>query len=160
MSIIDVLVWVPMLSLVAYIPLVCYLDLKKREVEHIYWLPLWVVNLPIVVFFYLEGYYPIYDLVYSAIPICVAGFMCAEKWIGGADFLYVTAISLFFVLNPYPIPHGSMAPIFLIFWGAALLVVWFFNQARRVVHGGMDYSVRVIPGMIPISAALIMTVVV
>ena len=54
-----ILPWISIVSLLAYIPVLCYLDWNYRDIgTHKIWLPLLAVNIPVVAAGYLTGYYP------------------------------------------------------------------------------------------------------
>lgn len=159
MSLLDpsLIYWIPVMSLLAYIPLVCYLDVKIREVEHIYWYPLVMVNmLPVIVLFALgNGMFYVLGLVATVIWFVAMRFHLFE----GADFLYLTWISLFFIYNPIS-NHWLMVLPFTIFLTACLTIsamwVLIFNLFK-----GKGFTLNVtngFPMMYPISAALILTV--
>jgi hypothetical protein len=159
----ELLIRIPALSLLAYIPLVCYLDLKRRMVPLFLWLPLWVVNMPVAFYLYREGLYPVATIPLSLI---IGAFLYAAMRVGayqnlnGDDLLYLWAISAFFIINPFPVPHGIAFVGFYIYLVAAMLltvpVVMFLNI--RAGRKGLQYPGG-IPMMLPISAALMMTVV-
>ena len=44
----DFLIRLPAILLLIYVPIVCYADLKWREFRHAWWLPLWIVNVPLI----------------------------------------------------------------------------------------------------------------
>ena len=151
----------PVLSLLAYVPKVCWLDVKNREVEHTWWIPLWVVNLPVLAYMYRIGAYPAVSLGISVTMIGLFYWLVLTKWMEGADFLWLAAISLFFVINPWPVPHGLMQFPFLIFLVAALLATRMILAGWNLRQGNQwnaPYP-RGVPMMLPISAALVMTVV-
>jgi hypothetical protein len=159
----ELLVRLPAVSLLAYIPFVCYLDLKWRRVPLLLWLPLWVVNVPVAIYLYQGGLYPLVAIPLSLI-ICaflyLAMRMGAYQNLNGDDLLYLWAISAFFITNPFPVPHGIAFLPFYIYLVAVMLlaipVVAFLNL--RAGRPGLAYPGG-IPMMLPISAALIMTVV-
>jgi hypothetical protein len=160
---IEILIRLPVISLLAYIPFVCYLDVKRRTVPLFLWLPLWLVNVPVAVYLYREGLYPAAAIPLSLI-ICAFLYLAmrvgAYQNLNGDDLLYLWAISAFFITNPFPVPHGIAFLPFYIYLVTAMLctvpVVAFLNL--RAGRRGLQYPGG-IPMMLPISAALIMTVV-
>jgi len=159
MSLLDLgsILWIPMISLLAYIPLVCYLDLKVREVEHIYWYPLVMVNmLPIIVLFALGLWmFYIMGLVATVIWFVAMRYHLFE----GADFLYLTWISLFFIYNPIS-GHWLLVLPFTIFLVACLTISAMWILIFNLFQGkGFTLAFEHgVPMMFPISAALILTV--
>ena len=159
MSLIDpsLILWIPMVSLLAYIPLVCYLDLKVREVEHICWYPLIMVNILNIVIMLFDGN----GLLYIPGLVAVMVWFVAMRFhlFEGADFLYLSWISLFFIYNPIS-HHWLMALPFTIYLVACLTIsgMWIliFNLFR-----GKGFTLAFeegIPMMFPVSAALMLTV--
>ena len=163
----DFLVRLPSVLLLAYVPFVCYADLKWREFRHRWWLPLWVVNLPLIFYLYRLDLYPITALPLSLIMCGIFWAMHHFDYIQGADTLWLWAISLFFVANPLGMfPHGpEQIPFFLYLMvmmilsaPVALLINW-----RNGKHGDplqmMNTYGLGIHLMVPISAALVITMV-
>jgi len=155
----ELLIRLPAFSLLAYIPLVCYLDLKRRTVEHYLWLPLWIVNVPVALYLYHEGLYTVAAIPLSLIIGAFLYLAMRRGMFNGADLLYLWAISAFFIINPFPVPHGIAFVGFYIYLVAAMLltipVVMVLNV--RAGRKGFQYPGG-IPMMLPISAALLMTV--
>jgi hypothetical protein len=156
-SLTGYMLWVPMVSLLLYVPIVCYLDLKYREIEHEYWWPLIALNVSTIVMMFIDGNYLLYlpGLVATAVWFVAMRFHVFE----GADFLYLTWISLFFIYNPIS-GHWLMVLPFTIFLIACLIstagfVLVYNMNTERGVSLGFDK----LPMMLPICAALILTVV-
>lgn len=157
MSSLDIF-WIPINSLLLYIPLVCLLDLKYREIEHWYWLPLVLVNIPVVVMLLQDGNYMLF--IPSLVAIFVWFTAMRFHFVEGADFLYLTWISLFFIYNPLS-GHWLMVLPFTIFLLSCLLITAGWILIYNLVTRG-ELTLRFnkeIPMMFPISAALILTVV-
>jgi hypothetical protein len=162
MSLLDSLTgyifWFPLVSLLLYVPVVCYLDLKVREVEHYYWYPLVLMNVPTVIMLLLDGN----GLLYIPGLVATVIWFVAMRFhlFGGADFLYLTWISLFFIYNPIS-HHWLMVLPFTIYLVACLTIsaMWIviFNLFRG--KGFILTFEHGVPMMFPISAALILTVV-
>ena len=158
--IVELFIRIPPILLLAYIPFVCYLDLKYREVEHGYWIPLYLVGALVMGYLYLSGTYP-WTLLILSLIMCAFDYGAMRLGVfEGGDLLFLCGINLFFIMNTIPIPKGIGLIPFYIYLVAALLftvpVVLVLNlwAGRR----GLRYP-RGIPMMLPISAALIMTVV-
>ena len=161
--------WYPMiihalitaLSFLAYCPLLCYLDWKYRDIKDSrLWLPLIAFNTPILLAGYATGTYP---LILSAIS-----FIAVFSWImlvfmgklEGADFQWLSTISIFMVLNPFTgEPFMLMFSFFLVGMTAATYWAIFVDNLIRkhILSLKMD---RGIPFLIPISCALILALVV
>jgi hypothetical protein len=162
----TILLQIPVISLLIYVPVVCYADLKWREIPHLWWLPLWAVNVPVMVWLYSIGLYPIYALPISLIMAAIFWTMHQFDYIQGADLIWLWAISLFFVLNPVPFLHGPEQLIFYLYLMAMMILtapVLFFLNLARGSHGTLKEMMsewpRGVPLVLPISAALLLTVV-
>jgi hypothetical protein len=158
-NLIDFMAWVPIISLLIYVPIVCYLDWKVREVEPIMWLGLVIVNLPITILFYLGGLYLWWMFVISLIAITIYYAAMLMHYIEGADFMYIMFILLFFIYNPIS-GHWLMALPFSIFFAACTGIAGIWVLTYNLVKGnGVSFEFdRGFPMMIPISAALVLTV--
>jgi hypothetical protein len=148
---------VPVVSLLAYVPLVCLLDLEYREVEHWYWIPLVLVNIPTMVMMMSDSNYLLY--LPSLVAIFVWFTAMRFHYFEGADFLYLTWISLFYIYNPRS-GHWLMVLPFTIFLAACLIVTAGWILAYNLFTGkGLTLKFdKEIPMMFPISAALLLTV--
>jgi hypothetical protein len=162
----SILLQIPTISLLLYVPVVCYSDLKWREIPHLWWLPLWAVNVPVMVWLYSIGLYPIYALPISLIMAAIFWAMHRFDYIQGADTLWLWAISLFFVLNPVPFLHGPEQFIFYLYLMAMMILtapVLFFMNLARGFRGSLKEMMGEwplgVPLALPISAALLLTVV-
>ena len=154
------LLWIPMLSLLAYCPILCYFDIRYREIANWVWVPLLVVNVPITIYLYAIQVYPWYALVVSAILCAFWYAIMRLRVIEGADFLFLSFISLFFIENMIPYDHGIMAFPFMIFLICTLSItaIWLatYNIFKRnelcvKCDGGL-------PMMLPICAAVVLAV--
>ena len=90
----EVLLRVPVVVLLVYVPFLCYADLKWREIPPEWWAPAFLINIPIVAWFNYTGYFPPVVLVLSLV-------MCGIFWVlhmldrfQGADFVFLVAISM------------------------------------------------------------------
>lgn len=156
-AIVDLLLAIPALSLLAYVPFVCYLDLKYREIEHAYWLPLIIVNIPTMLYMIDQGNVLLY------IPGLVAIFvwftaMRFRFW-EGADFMYLSWISLFLIYSPKT-GNWMMVLPFSIFFAACMTITTGWVIIYNLLTGkGLTLRFnREVPTMFPISAALMLTV--
>jgi hypothetical protein len=162
---VDALIQIPIWIILIYIPFLCWLDIKYREVPYLTWVPLIAVNLPITAYLYYYGWYPTYALAFSLIMIGIFWFLMVKKFIHGADFIFLSIISLFFVVNPYPLPHGIMQISFyfyliavLLFTAVVVLIGNYRGGYRSNLWVMMSRWDRGLPFMIPISIAFIITV--
>ena len=150
----SLLLWIPIISLLIYTPIVCYLDCKHRDIgTHKIWLPLLAVNMPVLFAGYLIGTYPIVMLMITAIS--------ATAWIlllhhRGGDAVWLACITLFVVVNPLS-PESIFFETFLmyliIFTAATFWYVWLDNRMRTKLPGLTTKNG--IPFLITISCALI-----
>lgn len=164
-DLIEFLIWIPVLSILDYIPLVCWLDTKCREVQPVYWAPLVAINMPGFVVLYLTGTYPWYSLAISLV-MCFIFWAMAARLIGGTDYIFMCLISLFFVVSPLPYPpghNGLMQPMFYCTLILCMMVTCMAVFAYNWIAGNrwtfwkmiQDYP-RGIPFILPISAAFLL----
>ena len=162
----TILLQTPVISLLVYVPFVCYADLKWRQFLHSWWLPLWIVNLPVMYYFYRSGLYPIYALPISLVMCGIFWMMHQVGYIQGADMIWLWSISLFFVVNPLGWPHGPEQFIFYLYLMGMMIFtapILVFLNIRRKFHGTFLEMASIWPGGVPltlaISAALLLAVV-
>lgn len=157
----DLLLWLPTISLLLYAPIVSYLDWKYRDIKsHLIWIPLLVVNLPVLVYGFLVGTYTtnIIPVMLVAILLWFILFIVYMK--KGADFMWLTMITAFGVINPIyrnlilePFIFFLLVFTVATFWG-----IWLDNKVRTKLPGfTTKYG---IPYLVVISAALVASVVV
>jgi hypothetical protein len=158
-NLIDFLRWIPVLTLLIYVPIVCYLDIKYREVEPIYWLGLLAVNFPIVSILYLIHIYEWWMLVLSVVAVTIYYVLMFMHYIEGADFYYIAFILMFFVYNPVS-GHWLMALPFSIFLAACSGIAGMWILTYNIFkHQKISFDIDGhVPMMVVISAALILTV--
>jgi hypothetical protein len=157
----DPLLWLPIISLLIYAPIVSYLDWKYRDIKsHLIWIPLLVCNLPILVNGFLTGLYPTNIIPVMLVTIAlwfVLFIICMKK---GADFMWLTVTTVFCVINPvygnlFIEPFIFFLVVFTVatFWG-----IWLDNKVRTHLPGfATKYG---IPYLVVISAAFVASVVV
>lgn len=160
----------------AFLPLLCLLDLKYREVPYWLFFALAVINLPITFLCYAAGWLPWTHAV-SSLMIC--GFAFAVwKWFGAgafsaADRNLICCIALFFYWNPFNttldtqyVPFIAMLyqVKFLVYLVMVLCILPLCIFAYNMHKGNnKEYTVwemvtkvpRGIPMIIPISAAYV-----
>jgi len=163
----ELLLRLPVVSLLAYLPFIIYADLKWRQVPSHWWLPLWGLNLPIMLYFYYSGIYTIPMAILSMVMVGIFWVMHRLDIIQGADTVFLWAISLFFVAAPFPFPHGNAQVIFYLYLVAMMILtapVLLFLNLRRGFRGSLPAMMsewpRGVPLLLPISAALVIAVVV
>ena len=123
MLISEYLVFIPVLTILLYIPDSCYLDWKYRAIEHDFWKWLFIINFPVMLWLYYDGTYPIECLWISLVAVGIWFLLTKMNWIGGADFMFLAAISLFFVVNPVS-QHVLMPLVVAEYLVASCAVCW------------------------------------
>ena len=92
------------ITILAYLPLMVYLDLRDRAVPWEYFLSLAIINLPITALVYFAGWLPWTHLL-TSLMICTFAFV-VWKWFGAgafsaADRNLICCVALFFYWNPF-----------------------------------------------------------
>lgn len=159
-SIINSLLWVPIVTLLVYTPLLCYLDIKYREVEHYWWLGFLLVNIPVYLVLLHFSVYEWWMGLFSFIGVVLYFIMMKLHYIEGADFVFITMITIFLLYNPVTDRWFITIP-FTIFLFGCLGVCGIWVLVRNIVKGnGISFDLeKGFPMMIPISAALVLTVI-
>ena len=92
------------ITILAYLPLMVYLDLKDRAVPWEYFLSLAIINLPVTALVYYLHWLPMTHLV-TSVMICVFAFIVWKLFGAGAfsaaDRNLICCIGLFFYWNPF-----------------------------------------------------------
>lgn len=153
----DNLIYIPAFLLVLYTIPACILDLRKREMPVGFWTLLVVVCAPVTVLLYLTGYYSYYMAALSMGFIGAYLILLVMGWYGGADFWYLTWITLFFVQNPIS-GHILMPISFGIFLVASVVVFGVLGRTPFINKVLINNDLPGFPMMLPISLALILTV--
>ena len=139
----------------------CYYDIKNRRVEHEFWIPVVVVNTIAAAFFIITGLYPIWIYFISLVSVILYFTAMKLHFIEGADFVLCAIISVFFVYNPFT-GHWLLALPFMIFLcaytGVCAIFVVTYNIFVKQIGVSFEFE-RGFPLMIPITAALITTVI-
>lgn len=156
----ELLQWIMMVSLLVYIPIVCYLDLKHREVQHNVWNPLAFISIICMGDLIVMGIYEWWMFVIPAVAIIMLFVSMKLHYIEGADFIYLSFISLCFMFNPIS-GHWFMTLSFFIMFAAMCIVTGGYIMWWNFLKGeGLTFKFENgIPMMLPISIALIFTVV-
>ena len=93
-----------MITILAYLPLMVYLDIKDRAVPWEYFLSLAIINLPITALVYYLHWLPWTHLL-TSLMICVFAFAVWKLFGAGAfsaaDRNLICCIALFFYWNPF-----------------------------------------------------------
>lgn len=150
----SLILWFPVLVFLAYIPFVCLMDIRDREIPH----ETWIGTVPLFTTtgcLYSVGYYPIECMLISF--AFVALYFAAMKLhlFEGADFVMLSLISLLFVANP--ISGRVLMPVVMLeFLIASFVVAGIF--IRVIPVNELDPEIKEFP-MIPIiSVAFILSV--
>jgi len=155
----EFLIWIPVITLLAYIPMMCWLDLKYREIDYEWWAALVLINLPVLVLFYFTGVYEWWMFALSIVAVAIYYGAMLLHYIEGADFMYIMFIMLFFIYNPVS-GHWLMALPFTIFLATCTGIAGIWVGIWNTIQGKgfvFDFNGHV-PMMLPLSAALILTV--
>ena len=154
------LLWIPILVLGCYAPILCWLDIKYRDIfSHMIWLPAAIINIPLAIILVNGGIYTWWMGLLEIIAVLFWFLMMVLKIINGADYMYLTLISTFVVINPIT-NHLMLLPfmIFLIVWMALSMWYIFLKNKRDGIKPAL-YIEGGLPMMIPISLALFSAVV-
>jgi hypothetical protein len=150
----SLILWLPVAVFAAYIPFLCLLDIRNREIPH----EVWIGTVPLFTttgYLYSVGYYPIECMLISF--AFVALYFAAMKLhlFEGADFIMLSLISLFFVVNP--ISGRVLMPLVMLeFLLASFVAAGIF--IRVIPVNELEPKIKEFP-MIPIiSAAFILSV--
>lgn len=150
----SLILWLPVAVFAAYIPFLCLLDIRDREIPHV----VWIGTVPLFTttgYLYAVGYYPVECLLISF--AFVALYFAAMKLhlFEGADFVMLSLISLFFVVNP--ISGRVLMPVVMLeFLIASFVVAGVIARVNPVNE--LDPEIKEFPMMPIISAAFILSV--
>ena len=155
---INNLLYLPVFLLLGYTLPACYYDIKHREMPVGFWTLLWVICVPITVLLYITGTYPIEALGISLIATAAYFVLMVWNLYQGADFMFLAGISLFFITNPVS-GHPLMQFSYLIFLIASVCIFAILYQTRILDRWLISNNLPGFPGMLPISLALWLTVI-
>jgi len=177
------LLWIPAIVLLAYAPILCWLDIRYRDIfSHLIWVPAIVINGIFTVAFFLSGIYQWWTLALSLVGVIFWFVVMRIGIINGADFVYLALINLFVVFNPI---NGHLMylafMICLAIW-TGISMWWIFTQnLKKEVFSNRAQNCRTpqelhmslirtfqkgfyvengFPMMVPISLAFITTVII
>jgi len=170
MSTTDLILRIIVALFLLYIPFLCYLDLRYREIPYGVWFAMALVGVPLTAWMYITEQYPIISLLVSIVAVATFYFMMFHDLLQGADFMFLFFISMFWVINPYPVPHGLMQITFYIYLLVVMLltapVLLLYNYRKGHRWGGLNGVVDMmsvypggLPFIIPISIAFILSLV-
>ena len=152
----SLLPWISVISLLIYIPFICYLDWKHRDIgTHKLWLPLLAINIPVVSAGYLTGLYSPTMLLLT-LSFSIAWFLLLKH--RGADCVWLICITMFAVMNPRT-GMNLIQPFvmyLIIFTAATFWGIWIDNRFHHIKGVWVKNG---IPFLIPISLAFIAAVV-
>ena len=152
----NMLPWFSIISLLIYVPFLCYLDWKHRDIgTHKLWAPLLAWNIPIVSAGYLTGLYSPLMLILT-LAFSLTWFLLLKH--RGADCVWLICITMFAVINPRT-GMNFIQPFLLyliIFTAATFWGIWLDNRFHHIKG---VYMTNGIPFLIPISLAFIAAVV-
>jgi len=162
---IQTLLLIPLISIMTYLIPICVFDILDREVEPLYWIPLLIINIPVMIYLYLTEWYPWYCFVISLVTIFIFSAMFKLELLQGADYLFLSFISMFWIVNPHnPWPHGVQIQFYIYLMIAMLItaaILPFANYLRGVTSDNllemMSTYPRGVPFMLPISAAFLLS---
>jgi len=154
------------LSFLVYCPVLCYLDWKYRDIKtHAIWVPLLVLNIPVLVFGYATGIYSWVLALVSifGIALWTALFLGLLLWLDkrpSADFVWLCLITIFMVLNPFTgQPFMQMFTFYLV--GMTAATYWAIFLDNLILNHVLSLKMKNgIPYLIPISCALVLALVV
>ena len=159
------LLWINLVAFLLYIPVICYLDIRYREVNPLHWIPLVLVASPILIYALVSELIPWYSPVISGVMILIFYLAMHLGYLEGADYLFLCLISIFWVVNPTPYPHGLMQIVFYIYFlfvsAMTAVVVLIYNIIKGNNWGPVDMMSRYprgVPYLVPISIAFLMSV--
>ena len=149
---------ISIVSLLIYVPILCYLDYKHRNIgTHKLWLPLLAVNIPVLAAGYLTGLYPPIMLLLTVAFSLIWFFMFYRR---GADCVWLICITMFAVINPKTgmnFIQGFLMYL-IIFTAATFWGIWLDNRFQKHINSfSMENG---IPFLIPISAAFVAAVII
>ena len=152
----SLLPWFSIISLLIYIPIICYLDYKHRDIgTHKLWLPLLAWNIPVWAAGYLTGLYSSTMLLLT-LSFSIAWFLLLKH--RGADCVWLICITMFAVMNPRT-GMNLIQPFvmyLIIFTAATFWGIWIDNRFHHIKGVWVKNG---IPFLIPISLAFIAAVV-
>ena len=157
--------YISALLILLYIPFICISDWKTRTFNFLYFIPLIIVNIPLL-YIYLSGS-PMrnYLLMGLTLILCLVVFVMAVAGvIGGGDFWFITIILLTVPYNPF-ITIRKYFPLdffyTLMIVACYIPIIIYLYHVRRKDKLPLKEMLTSFPGhfpyMIPISFAFVAT---
>ena len=163
----DWLQYAVVVAIIAYIPYICYSDIKTRTVDLRVWIPLVVIGGMATIIYLIES--PPRNYYLLGITIILCGILFAGtliKALGGADFIFASIIMLSMQYNPFVFPRAFFALDF--FWTLLLVticlppIIYAYNlfeyDPSKTFIAKLTHFPRGIPFMLVISFAFIATI--
>ncbi len=150
----SIVLWLPVAVFVSYIPFLILMDLRTREIPH----ETWIGTVPLFTttgYLYAVGYYPIECMWISFAAVIL--YFAAMKFhvFEGADFIMLSLISLFFVVNP--ISGRVLMPLVTMEFLIACMVA--AGVILRITKPDATQTLSEFPMVPVISAAFVLSVV-
>ena len=173
----DIVEYIPLILILAYIPFVCICDIKYRKMAWDYWIPLVAVNGYYLIQYLLQSPERNFYLLGVSVVLCL--ILLIMSYFGGfmgADWIFASLIILTIQYNPLVFPREFFALDF--FWTLLIttcfvpIIVWAYNFKSGNLFGDEVISQspytfiemltkypRGVPFMLVISFAFIATIV-
>jgi hypothetical protein len=166
----NILTWMPIVVLLTYAPILCWLDIRYRDIfSHAIWLPAIIINGIFFVAAFNTGVYAWWTVALSLVGVVFWYAAMLFGIINGADFVYLALINVFAIYNPIS-GYLMYLPlmVFLFIWMGLSIWYIFAKNIRDGLVNGMtpkDALIRALlrgttvdrgfPMMVPISLALL-----
>jgi hypothetical protein len=155
----NMLLLFPVISFLVYCPVLCYLDWKYRDIKtHDIWMPLVATNLPVLFAAYILGLYSPVFVALSFVAVVLWFIVMRAGILPGGDFMWLSLISVFVVLNPFTKqPFMLMFSFYLI--GMTIAAYWGVLVDNLIQKHTISLKMEQgLPYLIPISAAFVAAV--
>ena len=160
--------FIPVFSILVYLPFACWSDWKHRIVPPSWTLALALVNVPSLYFYLISSPDRNYWLLGLSLVMCLLVFFLFALLggIGGGDFWLASVILIFVQYNPFKFPRMYFPLDFFVAFLFVILylmpILWMRNWIvghRWRLWQMFTYYPRGVPFMIPLSFAFIATLV-
>jgi Flp pilus assembly protein protease CpaA len=166
--------WIPLLTILPLIPLMCYYDWKNRLIPDWVIDGIYIVNTPVLVYMYLTGAYGPEEIIVTLLPVVVfyAIMRIRGDYFHGDDFLVAAAICFFCVVNPLHPDSGAVGVKMMIYLVGTsilflgLMVVYNLVKERPQINNIGDVVSLILktpeggfPFIFPIAAAFILALI-
>lgn len=150
----SLVLWLPVVVFASYIPFLILMDLRTREIPH----ETWIGAVPLFTttgYLYAVGFYPL-DCMWISFAAVILYFAAMKLHVfEGADFIMLSLISLFFVVNP--ISGRVLMPLVMMEFLVACTVV--AGVILRITKPDATRTLSEFPMVPVISAAFVLSVV-